>query len=228
MASAGLDGFPMRMQENRSWGGVLEVKATLAEKVCSSGKWGWWGRTPVLGSMVAYLGSTERCWDLSGGKLQVIRIEDRPAQGSRRPRRKSPVSLKAGPGTDITSLRLYSIGQCSHGFLMGRVSKNSWLSLFSHSCYNKILHSALSLRPPPPPPRPLPVPNLAVICLKLKLLPLISVSKLPARSLPPSNVYPPLPCPPPQSLCWPLSQGHLDPLLLLTPSQMILPLPFPK
>lgn len=68
----------------------------------------------MLESMVTYWGSTERCWDLSGDKLQVIRVEDRPALGSRRPRRESPFSLKIGPRTDITSLLLYSTGQCSH------------------------------------------------------------------------------------------------------------------
>lgn len=141
-------------------GGVLEVNPTLAEKVSSSEKWGWPGRTPALGSMVTYLGSTETCWDLSGGKLWVIRIEDRPARGSRRHRRKSPVSLKAGPGTDITSLCCIPLAnvvtrqpRCEGSskrphFLMGRVSKTSWSSSFSHTCYNKILHSALCLPPP--------------------------------------------------------------------------------
>ena len=33
------------------------------------------------------LGSTERCWDLSGDKLQVIRVDRRPVRDSRRPRR---------------------------------------------------------------------------------------------------------------------------------------------
>lgn len=91
------------------------MKPTLAEKVSSCGKQGWGRRTPALGFMVTYLGSTERCRDLSGGKLQVTRVEDRPAQGSREgQRRKSPVFLKAVPEPDITSLVLCSIGQCSH------------------------------------------------------------------------------------------------------------------
>lgn len=68
----------------------------------------------MLGSMVTYWGSTDGCWDLSGDKLQVIRVEDRPALDSRRPRSESPFSLKPGPGTDTTSLLLYSTGQCSH------------------------------------------------------------------------------------------------------------------
>lgn len=68
----------------------------------------------MLRSMVTCLGSTETCWDLSGDKLQVIRVEDRPAPGSGRPRRESPFSLKVRTGTDITSLLLYATGQCSH------------------------------------------------------------------------------------------------------------------
>lgn len=68
----------------------------------------------MLRSMVTCLGSTETCWDLSGDKLQVIRVEDRPAPGSRRPRRESPFSLKVRTGADITSLLLYATGQCSH------------------------------------------------------------------------------------------------------------------
>lgn len=83
---------PNRKARKPPLGSILKVKPTLAEKVSSSGKLG--ENTPVLGSLVTNLSSTLRDGGISmvAGYLglQVVRVEDGPAQSSRRAKRKTP------------------------------------------------------------------------------------------------------------------------------------------